>query len=208
MHKLNRFGKLYTNLTLDEIRKFGVVEGGSGLAGVLDLANLLAAQYAGSFGDADVLHGPLSVSVTSPQTLEGAYIDALDAQAILWAISVGTAAGAHVTRFVVSVYDADSSGSDTTNLDEADGTADGAAKDLYGNAISYDSGTVTQFEPALVLIGERGNRELNANTSQRASKRYRRLHAVVTGTSVTAVLLDANAYVVQRRQPQAVPEAN
>jgi len=146
----------------------------------LDLANLGAASQG------------LVPIAEAAGTFNGPAIDCMSAEAILWLVSLGAATGTP-TSFTVQV----------TIQDSDDGSTGWAnAQDYLGNAIQTASLVAGS---QVVALGERGNRELNANSAFRASKRYRRAQVVVAfvGGTTPAIPVDVVAYVVKRRLPSA-----
>jgi hypothetical protein len=163
------------------VKEAGVPEGGAGF--VFDLANLLAPAQS------------LAPIAEAAGTFNGAGVDALSTEAIAWVISLGAATGAP-TSFTVQITLQDSNDN---------GVADpyANAQDFLGNAIQ--SASLVAGSQALILV-ERGNRELNANSNFRPSRRFRRAQVVVAfvGGTAPAIPVDVVALVVKRRLPSTV----
>jgi hypothetical protein len=155
---------------------FPEISGGIGY--IFDLANLLAASQS-----------VVPQSIAGAGTVNGSGVDALIAEAILWTIDLG-ALSAGTLSLTATVQDSNDNG-------VTDAYAN--AQDYLGNAIATAALTAGS---QLVVLAERGNRELNANSNFRPSRRFRRMQVVTTGT-FTSLLTSVHAHVIKRRLPSA-----
>jgi hypothetical protein len=155
---------------------FPEIRGGIGY--IFDLANLLAASQSVA-----------PQNSTGAATINGSGVDSIIAEAILWTVDLGALTGGTLS-LTATVQDSNDNG-------VTDAFAN--AQDYLGNAIATAALTVGS---QLVVLAERGNRELNANSNFRPSRRFRRMQVVTTGT-YAGLPLAVNALVVKRRLPSA-----
>jgi hypothetical protein len=146
----------------------------------LDVFNLLAPSQSVA---------PQQLTATS--TVNGAGIDCLSAEVVVWVISIGAFGGTLPTlSLVVTIQDSNDNG-------VADAFAN--AQDFLGNAVQSAALTVAS---QIQFLPERGNRELNANANFRPSRRFRRASAAATiGGTAPTIPLEVAALVMKRRLP-------
>jgi hypothetical protein len=153
---------------------------GAGAATWLDIFNLLAP-----------VQSVLPQQLTATTTVNGGGVDCLSAEVVAWLISIGAFGGTAPTlSLTVTIQDSNDNG-------VADAYAN--AQDFLGNAIQSAALTAAS---QVVFLPERGNRELNANSNFRPTRRFRRASAAATiGGTAPTIPLEVVALVMKRRLP-------